>query len=251
MQFCQMSVAAEQSVSTLDQRLQKTKICKYFKNGFCNLGSKCDFAHSDDELTEKPSFKFLKTVLCKKLKRGKECNFAGGCWYAHSNEERVDNIAVMRNVLCPAMQSSGVCKHAEKCRFSHDFGKISYCPKTSPKPTMKPLNTTSWTSANDGASTVCPSEFSTPLGTFSPISTRNVPSTPYRPSFSVAECDGLDEFTSMFKNLVKQEAELAEVVSSPTDSESFFAFDRTLYSTPEVRPETDRMEDDGSVPAWY
>lgn len=62
-----------------------------FKNGTCNRGSKCSFAHGQSELRELPNYR--KTRLCIAYTQGK-CNLDGkDCKYAHGEDDMKKNNA--------------------------------------------------------------------------------------------------------------------------------------------------------------
>jgi hypothetical protein len=61
----------------------KTKICPYFLQGNCIKGSKCSFAHSNEELKKAPNLQ--KTKLCHNFMLGK-CH-KSNCPFAHGEME--------------------------------------------------------------------------------------------------------------------------------------------------------------------
>jgi len=68
--------------SQIQKQCFRTKLCSFFKEGKCNKGERCSFAHARDELHMKPDFS--KTRLCVAFGQNKcnkafnECNFAHG-----------------------------------------------------------------------------------------------------------------------------------------------------------------------------
>jgi len=61
--------------------LEKTKLCKYFFNGRCMHGVKCNFAHGSEELQTQPNL--FKTELCTDFMQSGACRFGGTCRFAH------------------------------------------------------------------------------------------------------------------------------------------------------------------------
>ena len=64
---------------------RKTELCQNFQNGCC-AKENCRFAHSPEELQEKPDL--TRTRLCRAVLEGKEC-VRKDCMFAHSEEELV------------------------------------------------------------------------------------------------------------------------------------------------------------------
>lgn len=64
---------------------RKTSFCKSYPYGMCWRGDNCNFAHTKDEIVEKPNFS--KTILCKSVKFGSTCFKGNSCTFAHSIAE--------------------------------------------------------------------------------------------------------------------------------------------------------------------
>lgn len=63
---------------------KKTKLCKFYQNGTCNRMAECNFAHSEEELTNAPDLS--RTKLCPLLLLQGTCSDAR-CTFAHSKVE--------------------------------------------------------------------------------------------------------------------------------------------------------------------
>ncbi|CAE7826936.1 CTH1, partial [Symbiodinium sp. CCMP2456] len=62
-----------------------TELCSFFLKGMCRHGTKCNFAHSINDLKEKPDFS--KTRLCTNYFKTKSCPYGMRCSFAHSKDE--------------------------------------------------------------------------------------------------------------------------------------------------------------------
>eukprot|EP00931_Biecheleriopsis_adriatica_P100566 TRINITY_DN75851_c0_g1_i1.p1 TRINITY_DN75851_c0_g1~~TRINITY_DN75851_c0_g1_i1.p1 ORF type:complete len:241 (-),score=64.53 TRINITY_DN75851_c0_g1_i1:52-774(-) len=65
--------------------LERTVICSFFQQGKCMRGSACKFAHSKDEVREKPDL--LRTSLCNTFMKKGFCKNGKQCKYAHGEAE--------------------------------------------------------------------------------------------------------------------------------------------------------------------
>lgn len=114
----------------------KTVICKHFEqSGQCYLGDKCHFAHGSEELrnpsdplppnkglstndtkptqnyqgqTLPPNVSNYKTIKCKFFEKG-HCKFAGGCSFAHGDQDvRPANTPVPAHVISNMQMNNNV-----------------------------------------------------------------------------------------------------------------------------------------------
>jgi len=69
--------------------LHKTKMCKFYFLGNCERGSKCTFAHNNDQLASTPDL--FKTKLCRTLLESGNCNNPQCPFQHRSNEIRTLN----------------------------------------------------------------------------------------------------------------------------------------------------------------
>jgi Zinc finger C-x8-C-x5-C-x3-H type (and similar) len=70
--------------------LYKTEICKSFEQSrICKYGSKCQFAHSADELREVERHPRYKTEPCRTYVERGECPYGKRCCFIHMESERV------------------------------------------------------------------------------------------------------------------------------------------------------------------
>eukprot|EP00930_Biecheleria_cincta_P040616 TRINITY_DN27821_c0_g1_i2.p1 TRINITY_DN27821_c0_g1~~TRINITY_DN27821_c0_g1_i2.p1 ORF type:complete len:455 (+),score=81.90 TRINITY_DN27821_c0_g1_i2:64-1428(+) len=72
--------------STRQSSFIATELCKFFQMNSCTRGKKCNFAHTSDDLKEKPD--------------------------------------LYRTKLCADFMMSGACRNAEMCRFAHGKGEL-------------------------------------------------------------------------------------------------------------------------------
>eukprot|EP00933_Yihiella_yeosuensis_P025670 TRINITY_DN19915_c0_g1_i4.p1 TRINITY_DN19915_c0_g1~~TRINITY_DN19915_c0_g1_i4.p1 ORF type:complete len:397 (-),score=65.51 TRINITY_DN19915_c0_g1_i4:120-1310(-) len=71
--------------SIKDTALRRTKLCEHFIRNRCRFGSDCSFAHSADELLEKPNLR--KTILCVRWNQKGYCKDGSSCRFAHGRAE--------------------------------------------------------------------------------------------------------------------------------------------------------------------
>jgi len=93
--------------------LRKTKICVYYIQGDCKLGSKCNFAHSSEEVQDTPNLH--KTQLCKEFEKG-NCNNVD-CSFAHGVEELRISPSYKKK-LCKWFDKAK-CRNGAECGFAH------------------------------------------------------------------------------------------------------------------------------------
>jgi len=98
----------------LNKQLHKTRLCKHFLQGRCQLGQSCTFAHSQFEMNHAPDLS--KTQLCKAYEEGK-CNNPH-CTFAHGSENLCSTGAFYKKKLC-AWFEKGSCRNGQHCRFAH------------------------------------------------------------------------------------------------------------------------------------
>lgn len=60
---------------------ENTRICKFFQQGRCNQGEKCNFSHSTG--TPRPQSKSKKP--CRNITGGFKCFFGEGCHFSHAS----------------------------------------------------------------------------------------------------------------------------------------------------------------------
>eukprot|EP00929_Paragymnodinium_shiwhaense_P049727 TRINITY_DN25061_c0_g1_i1.p1 TRINITY_DN25061_c0_g1~~TRINITY_DN25061_c0_g1_i1.p1 ORF type:complete len:305 (-),score=41.33 TRINITY_DN25061_c0_g1_i1:315-1229(-) len=63
----------------------RTQMCKFFERGRCALGERCTYAHSADQLREKPNLQY--TRLCRKWLRSGHCIAGNACGFAHGHDQ--------------------------------------------------------------------------------------------------------------------------------------------------------------------
>jgi len=112
----EMAMVVEKKASDcwLNKQLHKTRLCKHFLQGRCQLGESCTFAHSHFEMNHAPDLS--KTQLCKAYEEGK-CNNPN-CTFAHGAENLCSTGAFYKKKLC-AWFEKGSCRNGQHCRFAH------------------------------------------------------------------------------------------------------------------------------------
>jgi hypothetical protein len=86
------------------ESLRKTKMCKYFTQGSCKRGLKCNFAHDTIYLKVRPNF--FRTSLCLAFARSGFCKNGDNCKYAHGNNQ-LQNMPPKGNTSMASLTASG------------------------------------------------------------------------------------------------------------------------------------------------
>eukprot|EP00915_Cephaloidophora_sp_WS-2016_P004977 GHVH01006642.1.p1 GENE.GHVH01006642.1~~GHVH01006642.1.p1 ORF type:complete len:473 (+),score=45.72 GHVH01006642.1:577-1995(+) len=71
--------------SHIQKQCFRTKMCSFFKEGKCNKGDQCSFAHNMNQLKDRPDFK--KTRLCVAFNQNKCMKPYDECPFAHGEED--------------------------------------------------------------------------------------------------------------------------------------------------------------------
>jgi len=103
----------------LQARLRKTKVCGYWKQGYCKNGNSCIFAHGESEIQERPTL--LKTSICKAWQQG-TCTDPD-CKFAHGKKELRKKGVVHKTVMCKWFLD-GTCRSGENCRYAHSPSEL-------------------------------------------------------------------------------------------------------------------------------
>uniref|UniRef100_A0A7S0AM18 C3H1-type domain-containing protein n=1 Tax=Pyrodinium bahamense TaxID=73915 RepID=A0A7S0AM18_9DINO len=103
----------------MDAQMRKTRLCHFYLQGACKYGSKCAFAHEQQELQSAPDLR--KTRVCKAFKAGK-CEDEN-CRFAHGQEELRATDLYFKTTLC-IWHTRGKCANGERCRFAHGFEEL-------------------------------------------------------------------------------------------------------------------------------
>jgi len=114
-----VEVAEDQKKALLGQKLKKTSMCSFFQKGHCKFGSRCDFAHLEQELQQGPDLR--RTRLCQAFKMG-HCS-AQDCKFAHSLDELRPNGFSFKTALC-VWHAKGKCGNGHNCRFAHGHAEL-------------------------------------------------------------------------------------------------------------------------------
>lgn len=90
-------------------------MCKFFLQGQCDHGGACSYAHSPDEIRNKPDL--TNTSMCKMFAREGHCTLPD-CRFAHSEAQLRATSGFFKMKMCGFAQS-GRCKNGDNCRFAH------------------------------------------------------------------------------------------------------------------------------------
>lgn len=71
--------------SLIKDSLKKTTMCDFYRQGKCNRGDGCVYAHSETELRPKPDL--YKTQLCRAWQKKGSCERGEKCTFAHGESE--------------------------------------------------------------------------------------------------------------------------------------------------------------------
>mmetsp|Transcript_39432 Transcript_39432/g.91456 ORF Transcript_39432/g.91456 Transcript_39432/m.91456 type:complete len:367 (-) Transcript_39432:173-1273(-) len=105
--------------SMFDKQMRKTRLCHFYLNGMCKYGSKCNFAHDEQELQNAPDLR--KTRVCKAFLNGGCSNRA--CNFAHGQEELRATELCFKTTLC-MWHAKGKCVNGSRCRFAHGHEEL-------------------------------------------------------------------------------------------------------------------------------
>ncbi|XP_026190077.1 chromatin modification-related protein eaf-1 [Cyclospora cayetanensis] len=141
------------SLPSLQQRMQKTKMCRFHLQGCCSKGPLCVFAHDARELRERPNL--IRTRLCPYMTRtasdratGSEqqqqgplsCSKGDACKFAHSVEELRSTPEFFKTAVCPLHAAGGpkACPSGAACRFAHGEAELRPRPHAGSFPSAAP-----------------------------------------------------------------------------------------------------------------
>jgi len=102
----------------------KTKMCNLHLLNICKKGKDCPFAHSEDELREKPNL--VKTKLCQEFLEG-NCQRGDRCSFAHGESELRSTPDLFKTAICN-LWTQGKCNAGERCRFAHGHEDLRPAP---------------------------------------------------------------------------------------------------------------------------
>merc|ERR1719456_1946622 len=93
-------------------------------------GSSCAFAHSEEELRNRPILN--KTSLCKLKLAGAEC-LDPECRFAHSAHELQSTNSFFKTKMCRHFLSAAGCKLGDNCRHAHAVEELQKMPDLPPE----------------------------------------------------------------------------------------------------------------------
>eukprot|EP01054_Gregarina_sp_Poly1_P004537 Gregarina_sp_Poly_1__4536@NODE_2435_length_2141_cov_265_445034_g257_i2_p2_GENE_NODE_2435_length_2141_cov_265_445034_g257_i2NODE_2435_length_2141_cov_265_445034_g257_i2_p2_ORF_typecomplete_len189_score15_32zfCCCH/PF00642_24/0_0028zfCCCH/PF00642_24/2_2zfCCCH/PF00642_24/0_00049zfCCCH_3/PF15663_5/8_7e05zfCCCH_3/PF15663_5/0_34Torus/PF16131_5/0_00098Torus/PF16131_5/9_1e02Torus/PF16131_5/0_58zfCCCH_4/PF18044_1/2_3zfCCCH_4/PF18044_1/2_7e03zfCCCH_4/PF18044_1/1_2e03zfCCCH_4/PF18044_1/0_017zf_CCCH_4/PF1834 len=102
------------AASSRSPQFYKTRMCPWFFKQCCDLGVKCRFAHSVEELRRPPDLS--RTSLCPRLMKQGVCT-TFNCSYAHSHLELRATNDFFKVSLC-YMWQKGRCTLGSRCRHA-------------------------------------------------------------------------------------------------------------------------------------
>lgn len=104
----------------------KTKLCPWYPEGRCRMGSRCNWAHELKEL--RPSVDLTRTKLCDELLKHGVCR-KPWCRFAHSRNDLRATTNVYKTSLCVFWLKGG-CAAAETCRYAHGKSDLRLALRT-------------------------------------------------------------------------------------------------------------------------
>jgi len=148
------SVQSRQSVEEKFQKqFLKTSLCIKAMEGKCRRGQACQFAHSQEDIRQRPNLD--KTKLCVK----KSCTDPG-CKFAHSRGELVATPNFSKTKLC---HFGDKCLNGDRCRYAHDEDEIRARDSSGRKSAKKSIPLTD-IHRRLGATSAQQSQYSNPYG---------------------------------------------------------------------------------------
>lgn len=139
----------------------KTKMCSLYNLNICKKGNDCPFAHSEDELREKPNL--LRTKLCEAFLVG-QCDKGDECSFAHGEDDLRSTPDLFKTAICN-LWTQGKCTAGESCRFAHGYDDLRPAPshqkfkKRNPNKPYKNKNFSQKTQYNDQYNTQYNNQF--------------------------------------------------------------------------------------------
>mmetsp|Transcript_33831 Transcript_33831/g.39337 ORF Transcript_33831/g.39337 Transcript_33831/m.39337 type:complete len:263 (-) Transcript_33831:289-1077(-) len=103
----------------------KTKVCQMYNLNICTKGESCPFAHSPDELREKPNL--AKTKLCEAYLETGFCKNGDQCSFAHGEDELRSTPDLFKTAICN-LWNQGKCNSGDRCRFAHGVEDLRPAP---------------------------------------------------------------------------------------------------------------------------
>ena len=119
-----LRVKYKQSNNKVYHDFFKTKPCSLFNLNICKKGNDCPFAHTMDELRDKPNL--YKTKLCEAFLQG-QCTKGEDCHFAHGEEELRSTPDLFKTAICN-LWTQGKCTAGETCRFAHGYEDLRPAP---------------------------------------------------------------------------------------------------------------------------
>jgi len=102
----------------------KTKVCSLYNLNICKKGKDCPFAHTMDELRDKPNL--YKTKLCEAFLQG-QCTKGEECNFAHGEDELRSTPDLFKTAICN-LWTQGKCTAGDGCRFAHGYDDLRPAP---------------------------------------------------------------------------------------------------------------------------
>ncbi|KYN96682.1 zinc finger protein, putative [Plasmodium reichenowi] len=103
-----------------NSKYYRIKLCPFLKEGFCQKGDNCSYAHSPDKLRNYINFK--KTKICEMWLKNKCGNT--NCVYAHGELELRAPPDFFKTKLCKFFNTSGMCPLSDNCRHAHGQNEL-------------------------------------------------------------------------------------------------------------------------------
>jgi hypothetical protein len=119
-----LRVKYKQSNNKVYHDFFKTKICNLYNLNICKKGKDCPFAHSSEDLRDKPNL--YKTKLCEAFLQG-QCTKGEDCHFAHGEDELRSTPDLFKTAICN-LWTQGKCTAGESCRFAHGYEDLRPAP---------------------------------------------------------------------------------------------------------------------------
>ncbi|PHJ22587.1 zinc finger (ccch type) motif-containing protein [Cystoisospora suis] len=110
-------ISLKKKGARIEDQFFRIKLCPKYVRGLCRKGSRCSYAHTEEQLRDVPNL--WKTKLCSAYRFGKTCPLEEACPYAHGEEELRSTADYYKTKLCKFWMREGRCEAGKACRHAH------------------------------------------------------------------------------------------------------------------------------------